>query len=99
MKSTKSKKSKEFVVVRTLNAGVHCGYLISYKAGLVELRDARRVWYWTQANTLNELATKGPGMVGSKISEPIGKLILPSYIELLFATTAAEANLIQSRWG
>ena len=51
----------EFVLVRTRDAGVHCGVLASYGDGCVELKAARRVWRWRGANSLHELSINGSG--------------------------------------
>jgi len=53
----------EYVIVRTYSAGVHAGYLQSEeytKAGrIVKLINARRLWYWSGAATLSQLAMEG----------------------------------------
>ena len=63
-KTTKPSLKQRYVIVRTYSAGVFAGYLVSRKGKEVVLRDARRIWYWTGAATLSELAmrgTKSPG--------------------------------------
>ena len=47
--------------MRTLSAGVHVGILESpwTTDGPVTLKNARRIWRWKGANTLNEIATSG----------------------------------------
>lgn len=74
----------EQVLVRTYSAGVHVGILESIENKNVLLSNARRVWAWTGANTLNELATKGPGQ-GSKISEVVEQILLTEAIEVMLA--------------
>jgi hypothetical protein len=48
-----------YVIVRCTQAGVHAGELVSRKGQEVELRNARRLWYWTGAASLSELAVYG----------------------------------------
>lgn len=48
-----------YVCIRTYSAGVHCGYLKERNGKEVELVNARRIWKWSGAFTLSELATKG----------------------------------------
>lgn len=48
------------VMVRSGQAGVFYGRLVSRKGDEVTLKGARRCWYWDGAATLSELATKGP---------------------------------------
>jgi hypothetical protein len=90
---------KKFVVVRTYSAGVHCGYLVSRKGKEVVLSNARRIWRWRGANTLNEVATKGVDEVWSRISEPAVEVVLTEAIEVLSVTKKAQNNLSRSRWG
>ena len=88
----------EFVIVRTVNAGVHCGYLESNIGDFAELREARRIWRWSGANTLNEISLHGAGE-NSRIAEPVQILRLPSgVIEIIPCTDKARANLQRSRW-
>ncbi len=47
------------VLVRSTNAGVFVGGLVSHTDGTVVLNDARRLWYWAGASSLSELAMKG----------------------------------------
>jgi hypothetical protein len=49
------------VMVRSRDAGVFFGQLVSTDDSTVTLKNPRRVWYWKGAATLSELATKGPG--------------------------------------
>ena len=50
---------KTNVMVRSTNAGVFYGKLVSRDGDVVTLKKARRVWYWKGAATLSELATEG----------------------------------------
>lgn len=49
----------DYVIIRTNSAGVHAGYLQSDDGNRVELVNARRLYYWSGAATLSELAMKG----------------------------------------
>lgn len=53
----------DFVIVRSRDAGVFFGKPVETDLvnGTVVLAAARRVWYWSGAATLSELANKGPG--------------------------------------
>lgn len=53
-----------YVIVRTQSAGVFAGELVSKttnSAGYFEinLKNARRIWYWSGASSLSELAVHG----------------------------------------
>lgn len=49
----------DHVIVRSRDAGVFAGILVSRDGSEVDLAAARRIWYWDGAATLSELATKG----------------------------------------
>jgi hypothetical protein len=87
-----------FVVVRTYSAGVHCGTLTAQDGKNVTLKDARRIWRWYGANTLNELALNGAAKEGTRISEPVSELDLSEAIEVIACTNEARDNLRNSRW-
>jgi hypothetical protein len=87
----------KFVLVRTYSAGVHVGTLKSHAGTQVELTDARRIWRWYGANTLNEISQKGVGD-SSKISEAVPTIALTEAIELIPCSDVARENLSQSRW-
>lgn len=47
------------VIVRTGKADVFYGTLASREGGEVTLHNARRIWYWSGAATISQLATEG----------------------------------------
>lgn len=88
---------RSYVVVRTFSAGVHVGTLVKREGKEVTLTDARRIWSWTGANTLHEIATSGVGS-GSKVSKPVAEIILLEAIEIIRATEEARVNLSAAGW-
>lgn len=96
------KGSKQFVVVRSYAAGVHCGELISKRDSggrmVVVLANARRLWRWRGANTLNEVATKGVAEDYTRLSDPTPEVEVSDVLEIHAATPEARANLERSRW-
>jgi hypothetical protein len=88
-----------FVLVRTLSAGVHCGELVSLDGKTATLKNARRVWRWQGANTLHELAKRGADKEWTRISEPVDEIVLTEAIELIPCTPMAQKDLGLSRWG
>jgi hypothetical protein len=85
------------VLVRTHSAGVHFGTLEECCGRAVRLSEARRLWRWSEANTLNEIALRGCGEQ-SRISEPVPEILLTEAIEVIPLSAAAWANLGRSRW-
>lgn len=49
----------EYVIARCRDAGVHAGYLVSTDEHHTVLRNVRRIWYWTGAASLSEIAVYG----------------------------------------
>jgi len=54
-----SMKGKPYRLIRTENAGVFAGYLDKRVGNEVKLLSARRIWYWSGANSLSQLAVDG----------------------------------------
>lgn len=89
----------KFCVVRTYSAGVHVGTVENQDGKVVTLSNARRVWRWRGANTLNELAVHGASTTAyTRISEPVESITLTEAIEVIPTTDEARNNLEQSRW-
>lgn len=63
IESVHSTEGLPFVIIRTYSAGVHMGYLKERKSTLagieVELINSRRLYYWSGAITLSQLAVEG----------------------------------------
>lgn len=55
----KSVKGMKYVIVRTYSAGVFAGYLKKREGKEVELLNVRRLWYWSGAASLSQLAVDG----------------------------------------
>lgn len=79
-------KKGTFVLVRTIGAGVHFGTLEEKDGQAIRLSNARRLWSWTGALSLSEVASKGITLNGSKISEPVEEIILDTAIEVLMVS-------------
>jgi hypothetical protein len=84
--------AKPYVLVRTYSAGVHFGNLESRDGKEVTLSNARRLWYWRGAFTLNEIAQHGVGE-GSKISETVSEIVLTEAIEVISTSQEGAESL------
>ena len=98
MATKKAKANSKLVVVRTYGAGVHIGTLVSQLGQEVVLADARRLWRWRGANTLNEVATNGVSQDYTRLSEPVASISLLSALEVIDVSPAAVPSLTTSRW-
>lgn len=90
-------KKLPYVVIRTYSAGVHIGELKSRKGKEVVLLNARRIWSWQGAKTLNEIAVNGVGS-GSRVSTIAPMVELTEVIEVIHCTKAGESNLRDATW-
>ena len=73
----------DFVLIRTYSAGIHFGILIERQGQEISLANARRLWSWSGALSLSEIAMKGIDIKSSKISVPVDEIILPQAIEVI----------------
>jgi len=81
-------------MVRTYSAGVFYGELKERNGKEATIMNARRVWYWTGAASLSQLAQSGtsnPG--GCKFPQAVTEVILTEVIEIIPVTNAALITL------
>lgn len=71
------------VIVRTYSAGVHIGTIKERTGQEVVLSNARRLWKWDGAFTLNAVATAGVKRNDSRISVPVPEITLLHAIEII----------------
>lgn len=89
----------KYCLVRTRGAGVHVGIIEELIGRRVVMRDARRIFRWRGANTLNELSVEGADLESfTRISNPVKEICLLTVTEIIECTPEAQANLSQSRW-
>jgi hypothetical protein len=82
------------VIVRSKNAGVHFGELVSRSGMEVHLRNARRLWYWDGAASLSELAERGTSAPQNcKFPIPMKSVILTEAIEIIEVSEAAAKSI------
>lgn len=81
----------KYVVIRTYSAGVHIGVLKSAAGKEVVLSDARRIWQWTGAFTLSEIALTG--IKGGRVSQTVPEIALTEAVEIIPTSEAAEKCL------
>lgn len=81
-----------YVIVRTYSAGVHAGILKSRDGKEVVLTDSRRIWYWSGAASLSELAGRGTSdPARCKFPAAVNEILLTEAIEIIPCTPGAEA--------
>lgn len=83
-----------YCIVRTFSAGVFAGNLTGRngKEGIV--KNARRLWYWSGAASLSQLAMEGTNDAKNcKFPCPVNQAELTEIIEVLPCTKAAEKSI------
>lgn len=77
-------------IVRTYSAGVFFGKIENRIGQEVVLSNARRIWYWSGAASLSQLAMSGTSAPDDcKFPEPVARVELLQVIEILDVTEAA----------
>lgn len=84
----------KYVIIRTFSAGVHAGILKSHTGNEVTLSDSRRIWYWSGAASLSELAMRGTSNPEQcKFPVPVKNITLTEAIEIIPCTSLAEKSI------
>jgi hypothetical protein len=90
-------KNQKFSIIRTHSAGVWFGNVKSLNGSIVIITNARRLWYWSGAASLSQLATEGTKRPRDckftvTITDDDG-VYLPQVIEVLPCTNEAVENI------
>lgn len=84
----------KYVIVRTYSAGVFAGYLESRNGREVVLLSARRLWRWSGAASLSQLAMEGVKKPDEcKFPCEVIRIELLEAIEILDVTSSAEQSI------
>ena len=74
----------EIVIVRAESAGVFFGTLAEKEGNEVKLTNCRRIWKWSGAASLSELAVNGVTNPGDcKFSVPVQSIVVLGAIEII----------------
>lgn len=83
----------DYVIVRTHSAGVFAGYFQSRKGQEVVLKKARRIWKWSGAASLSQLAVDGSSNPSEcKFPFPVDVTLLQA-IEILSVSKKAKKQI------
>jgi hypothetical protein len=84
----------KYVIVRTFSAGVFAGELESQNGKEVVLRNARRLWKWSGAASLSQLAMEGVKKPNECMFPcEVDKVELLEAIEILYVSDKAKKNI------
>jgi hypothetical protein len=89
-------KKGSYVIARTYSAGVFAGTLVSKKGKEVELKNARRLWYWDGAASLSQLAVDGVSKPQNcKFPCEVTEVLLTEAIEILAVSKKAKKSIAE----
>ena len=89
-----SRQKLRYVIVRTYSAGVFAGKLESRIGQEVVLLNARRIWYWSGAASLSQLAMEGTSNPsGCKFPCEVSRIELLQAIEIIDVTAKARKSI------
>ena len=84
----------KYVIVRGDRSGVFAGTLVSQEDRKVELKDCRRLWYWSGAASLSQVATEGvKNPRNCKFTVTVPQIAILDAIEIIPTTATAEENI------
>lgn len=84
-----------FCIIRTYSAGVHAGYVKQQNGKEVTLVNARRLWRWSGAFTLSEMAVNGVSKPSEcKFATAVPEIILTEAIEIIPCTLKAKEIIL-----
>lgn len=82
------------VIVRADKAGVFYGTLIAKENNEVQLTNARKLYYWSGANTVEDLALRGALKVNEcKFTDIVSEITINNYLQILPCTEEAISNI------
>lgn len=93
-KADMKKQKVQYSIVRCQGAGVFLAQVVSRKGTEAVLKDSRRLWYWSGAASLSQLAvegTKKPGDCKFPIAMPSQEVT--GVLEVIPVTDAAKASI------
>ena len=90
------KTKDRYVIARTYSAGVFAGFLKSRKGQEVVLTNARRLWFWSGAASLSQLAMEGVKNPDScKFPCEVPEVELLQVIEILPCSEKARTSILE----
>ena len=83
-----------YYIVRAQGAGVFAGNIKERNGKEVTMTNARRLWYWTGACSISQLAMEGTKSPSTcQFTVTVDEVILTDVIEINLCTEAAEKNI------
>jgi len=84
----------KYVVIRSRDSGCHAGYLKSEDGTTITLVDSRRLWYWSGAASLSQLAMEGVSNPDDcKFPCTVDEITVYSVCEKIAVTSKAQKSI------
>lgn len=84
----------KYVIVRTYSSGVFAGYLARREGKEATIKQARRLWYWSGAASLSQLAMEGVSdPENCKFPCEVSSIDLTEVIEVLDCTEKSKNSI------
>lgn len=85
---------KTNVIIRSKSAGVFAGNLLSRDGQEVKLKNARRLWYWSGANSLSQLSQEGVSNPNNcKFPMEVPEITIFEVIEIIPMSESAKKSI------
>ena len=88
--------NEKYVVVRSNMAGVFCGTLKNKNGTEVVLANARKIYRWQGAYTVEDIAAKGLNAEASQITVSVKEMIIDDVCQVLPTTNTAQKILTEA---
>ena len=92
----KTKKEGKYCIIRSNGSGVWAATVKELDGDTVLLSGARRIWYWSGAATLSQLAKEGVKHPNQcKFPVEVDEVMVFNVIEIIDVTDAARQNIAE----
>ena len=93
-KPASNKDGLEYKLIRCDRAGVFAGYLKKLEGQTAIIVEARRIFYWSGAASLSQLAIDGTSKPNEcKFPESVSEIVVTDCIEVLAVTEKAKTSI------
>lgn len=95
-KKAEKVEGMDYVIVRSYDAGCFAGYSKSKNDRTVVLKKARRLWYWSGAASLSQIAMEGVSDPSNcKFPCEVDSITIDNVCEVIEATEKARKNIAE----
>lgn len=94
MENSVNNENENYVIVRGDKSGVFFGVLYSRNGQEVELHNVRKIWYWSGANAVEQIAVDGvKDKKETKLTITVDSMVITDASQIIPCTKKAVNNL------